>query len=175
MALQNAVPGAALTDVGGGETWRRIPVSRGDVLLGDRIYGTPTGVAHVLRGHADVIARVNHNALPLYEPDGDAFQVFRHFRSLRVGKPQAWKTYVVHEGRLLHGRLIAVKRSAEATRRAQKRVARKASRKQTKISKHCWKMTQYFSVWTSLPTGTSRTRCLRRIGSVGKLNWRSKG
>jgi hypothetical protein len=140
-----------ITDVRGGETWRRISVSPGDVLLGDRIYGTPTGVAHVLRAQGEVIVRVNHNALPLFEPDGSAFPVLRRFRSLRVGKPQQWKTYAIHEGQQFHGRLIAVKRGAEATRRARKRIARKASRKQIKISQHSWQTAQYFRVWTSLP------------------------
>lgn len=139
-----------VTDVLGGETWRRVPVSPGDVLLGDRIYGTPTGVAHVLRARGEVIARVNHNALPLFELDGSAFPVFRRFRTLRVGKPQQWQTYAVHDGNQLRGRLIAVKRSAEATRRARKRIARRASRRQMKVSQHSWKIAQYFCVWTSL-------------------------
>jgi hypothetical protein len=139
-----------ITDVRGGETWRRIPVLPGDVLLGDRIYGTPTGVAHVLRAQGEVIVRVNHNAMPLFETDGSAFPVLRQFRTLRVGKPQQWKTFAVHEGNRLHGRLIAVKRSAEATRRARKRIARKASRKQIKISQYSWRTAPYFCVWSSL-------------------------
>jgi hypothetical protein len=140
-----------ITDVRGGETWRRVPVSPGDVLLGDGIYGTPTGVAHVLRAQGQVIARVNHNALPLFESSGNAFPVFRRFRTLRVGKTQQWKTYAVHEQHRFHGRVIVVKRSAEATRRARKRIARRASRRQMKVSQHSWKMAQYFCVWTSLP------------------------
>jgi hypothetical protein len=32
-----------LTDVHQGETWRRVPVERGDVLFGDRIYSNPVG------------------------------------------------------------------------------------------------------------------------------------
>jgi len=77
-----------ITDVSGGETWRRIPVSPGDVLLGGRIYGTPTSIAHVLAAKGAVIARVNHHALPLFDGDGDAFPMFRRFGVLRVGKPQ---------------------------------------------------------------------------------------
>lgn len=140
-----------ITDVTGGETWRRVPVSPGDVLLGDRIYGTPTGIAHVLRSQGEVIVRVNHNALPLFETGGMAFPVFRRFRGLRVGKAHQWYTFAVHDGTPLRGRLIAVKRTAEATRRARKRIARKASRKQTAISQRSWRGAQYFSVWTSLP------------------------
>jgi hypothetical protein len=37
-----------LTDVKGGETWRRYPVKKGDIMLGDRGYANPNGVAHVV-------------------------------------------------------------------------------------------------------------------------------
>lgn len=141
-----------ITDVKGGETWRRVPVSPADVLLGDRIYGTPTGIAYVLKSQGEVIVRVNHNALPLFDAEGKPFSVFKRFRSLRVGKTQQWSTHAVHEGTRLGGRLIAVKRTAEAARRARKRITRKASRKQTSISQHSWRGAQYFSVWTSLPS-----------------------
>lgn len=140
-----------ITDARGGETWRRVPVSPGDVLLGDRIYGTPTGVAHVLHARGEVIARVNYKALPLLEENGEAFPISRRLRTLRVSRPQQWSTYVVHEGQRLPGRLIAVKRSAEATRRVRKRIARKASRLQRTISRQSWQLAPYFSVWTSLP------------------------
>jgi Transposase DDE domain len=139
-----------ITDVTGGETWRRVPVSPGDVLLGDRIYGTPTGIAHVLRSQGEVIVRVNHNALPLFETGGTPFPVFQRFRGLRVGKAQQWYTFATHDGTPLRGRLIAVKRTTEATRRARKRITRKATRKQTAISQRSWRGAQYFSVWTSL-------------------------
>jgi hypothetical protein len=36
-----------VTDAHGGETFQRIPVAPGDLLLGDRIYATPPGIAHV--------------------------------------------------------------------------------------------------------------------------------
>ena len=151
----------------GGETWRRVPVSAGDILLGDRIYGTPTGIAHVLRSQGEVIVRVNHNALPLFDAEGKPFRVFTRFRGLRVGKPQHWDTYAVHEGTRLHGRLVAVKRTAEATRRARKRIARKASRKQTRVSKHSWRGAQYFSVWTTLPSSFEPDQILEAY----RLRW----
>ena len=46
-----------LTDVGG-ETLRRVPVRRGDIILGDRAYATPVSVAHVHNAHADLVVRV---------------------------------------------------------------------------------------------------------------------
>jgi hypothetical protein len=83
-----------IADVRGGETWRRIPVSEGDVFLGDRIYGTPTGVAHVLAAKGEVIVRINHHALPLFESDAKPFPMLQRFRKLRVGQPQCLSAMV---------------------------------------------------------------------------------
>jgi hypothetical protein len=46
-----------LTDAQGGETLRRIPVRRGDIILGDRLYATPVSVAYVQNAHADLVVR----------------------------------------------------------------------------------------------------------------------
>ena len=56
-----------VTDAHGGETFRRIPVAGGDLLLGDRCYGTPPGIAHVAQAGGHVLVRVNHKALPLFD------------------------------------------------------------------------------------------------------------
>ncbi len=60
-----------LTDVKGGETYTRLPVERGDIILGDRGYCHRKGVAHVLLHHGDVIVRYHSTAFPLLAPDGD--------------------------------------------------------------------------------------------------------
>jgi hypothetical protein len=36
----------------------------------DRVYAAPLGVSHVVRAHGDVVARVNRQALPLFERGG---------------------------------------------------------------------------------------------------------
>ena len=51
----------------GGETLRRIPVRAGDIMMGDRIYATPVGVAHVKAAHADIVVRLNRQSLPLFD------------------------------------------------------------------------------------------------------------
>jgi hypothetical protein len=58
-----------LTDVKGGETLRRIPVRPGDIILGDRIYATPVGVAHVKAAQADMLVRLNRQSLPVFDAE----------------------------------------------------------------------------------------------------------
>lgn len=142
-----------LTGVEGGETLRRVPVRRGDIILGDRIYATPVGVAHVVGAHADMVVRLNRQSLPMFDPVTEKpLDVLRLCRHLRVGQAQQWNTQVKRPGGgWLPGRLIAIKRSAAAIRTARRRLQRKASKAQNKVSPSSWVAAQYFSVWTTLP------------------------
>ena len=64
-----------VTDVRGGETFQRIPVAAGDLLLGDRCYGTPPGIAHVAAAGGHVLVRVNQRSLPLFHVEGEPFRL----------------------------------------------------------------------------------------------------
>ena len=140
-----------LTGVDGGETLRRIPVRAGDIMMGDRIYATPVGVAHVKAAQADIVVRLNRQSLPVFDAGENQLNVLRLFRKMRVGQIQEWATQVKHPGGgWVSGRLIALKRSAEATRLARRRLEINASKKQKKVSPASWAAAQYFFVWTTL-------------------------
>jgi DDE family transposase len=144
-----------LTDVRGGESWKRVPVRRGEILLGDRIYGRPSGIAHVRHAEADVIVRLTPSLLPLLDMRGEACDPLRQARPLRVGQVGSWPTQVEHEGQRFSGRLLAVRRSAAATRQEQKRLRRAANREGRVVSKRSWAGAQYMLLWTSLPDAFS--------------------
>lgn len=141
-----------LTDVKGGETLRRVPIKPHDIIMGDRIYATPPGVAHVMDAHADLVVRVNRQSLPLFDENGNSLNILKTVRGLKPGKLREWRTCVQHpQGHWLRGRLIAVKRSIQATRLERKRLMRRANRRQHKVSKESLEAAQYFMVWTNLP------------------------
>jgi len=157
-----------LTDVKGGETLRRIPVMAGDIMMGDRIYATPAGVAHVQAGKADLLVRLNRQSLPLYAGSEKQVDVLRLFRSLKIGQTKEWDTEVNHpDGGRITGRLIALKRSLEATRLARRRLAINASRKQKKVSPESWEAAQYFFVWTTL----GRSFAAPAVLEMYRLRW----
>lgn len=149
-----------LTDVSGGETWRRVPVRAGDIMLGDRIYATPVGVAHVMEAQGDVLVRLNRNSLPVYV-GSERVDVLKAVRHLKVGEVLDLPTLVrPHEHPPLPGRLIGLRRSAEATRLARKALERKASKQQKKVSKESWQAAAYFLLWTSLADSLTAPRIL---------------
>jgi Transposase DDE domain len=140
-----------VTDVHGGETVRRIPVAPGDLLLGDRCYGTPPGVAHVARAGGHVLVRVNHKALPLLDLDGGRFRLVAELRSTRVGQVRERPTVVRHDGCDYPGRLVVVKRDRWSAGLERRALRRRASRKQKGLSRTALFLAGYFFVWTDVP------------------------
>ena len=93
-----------LTDIReGGETFRRVPVLPGDILMGDRVYAAPPGVSHVVRAKGDVVVRLNRQALPLFERDGRRMDLLPFLRGLKGKTPQEREAQV----RNPHGGWIA--------------------------------------------------------------------
>ncbi|HEX9597488.1 MAG TPA: IS4 family transposase [Anaerolineales bacterium] len=150
-----------LTDVHGGETWRRYPVRPGEILVGDRGYASPPGVRHVVNGGADVLVRLNRQALPLFSRNGKRLLPVKLAGRLRPRQSQEWAAWV-HGGQEpgIPGRLIAVRRSQQATAYARKKLMRRASRKQGNVSRQEWAAAQYFWVWTTLPPSWGRPQVL---------------
>ena len=157
-----------LTGVEGGETLRRVPIRAGDILMGDRIYSTPVGVGYVKAAGGDIVVRLNRQSLPVFDAAGKATQVLTLFRKMKVGQAHAWPTQVKRPGGgWVTGRLVAIKRSAEATRIARRRLEIRASKQQKQVSQGSWKAAEYFAVWTSLP----ETFLAREVLDLYRLRW----
>jgi hypothetical protein len=158
-----------LTDIGeGGETFRRVPVAAGDIMMGDRVYAAPPGVSHVVTAGGDVIVRLNRGALPLYERNGERLHLLPHLRRLRGKTVREYAAQAKStEGTWIPGRLIALRQSTEVTRWAQKRMQRRAQRSQETVSPEALECAGYFMVWTTLPKTVSTLQIL----SLYRLRW----
>src|SRR5262249_37170017 len=143
-----------VTDVSGGETFQRIPVAVGDVLLGDRCYGTPPGIAHVVRAGGHVLGRGNQRTLPLFELAGRRFRLAQELRSLSVGQVREWPTVVRHGERDYPGRLVVVKRDRWSAALERRALRKRASKKQKKLSRTALFLAGYFLVWTAVSAQT---------------------
>jgi Transposase DDE domain len=136
----------------GGETFRRVPVAAGDILLGDRVYAAPPGIGHVVRAHGDVVVRLNRQALPLFARPGRRMDLGSFLRRLKGKTSQEREAWMRNpDGGWVAGRLIALRQSAEATRRIRRRLRRRAQRNQEKLSAASLEFAEYFMIWTTLP------------------------
>jgi hypothetical protein len=136
-----------LTDVKGGETFRRIPVEQGDLLLGDRAYGTPPGINHVVSQGGAVLVRVNQKSLPLYDAGGKKIALATWMKAFRIGEVGELSAWVQVDDQRIRGRLIAVKRGRQAARFEQT-----ARKKQKSLSRAAIFLAGYVYVWTTIPT-----------------------
>lgn len=158
-----------LTDIRhGGETFRRVPVQAHDIVLGDRVYASPPSVAHVVGAGADVIVRLNRQSLPLYDKQGVRIALMERLQRLGANRPRQWGAFVkAPSGEWIAGRLIALRQSKEATRRARRKLQRRGQRSRLTVTAESLEFAQYFMLWTSLPEELTAPQILE----LYRLRW----
>lgn len=139
-----------ITDRSGGETYKRLPVQPGDLILGDRGYSRREGLAHVLDAGGDVLVRLNHGNLRLRGCDGQRFPLVEHLRTLDGYIPGEWPCYFELSGRRFDLRLCALRKSEAAAEKARTRVLRKARKHKQQARAETLEAAGYVFVLTSL-------------------------
>lgn len=147
-----------LTDEHGGETYRRIPVERGDLLLADRGYSNAAGVAAVKTAQGDVLVRWNSFSFPLKTLAGNAFDALKELSQMSKRGVQEWAVSFTHDGQRYTGRLCAIRKNAVATERAREKMRREARKKQKQVSEEALKLAEFVVVFTTLSSKELSTR-----------------
>jgi hypothetical protein len=137
---------AEVTDAKGGETYKRVPVQPGDVILGDRGYCHRKGVAYVIDDGGDALVRLNANSFPLLNADGGRFELLTALRSLKGPGTKGWKVWFEANGRRYAARLCAVRKSAIAARRSRDRLQKLARKKGKTVSPATLEFAEYVFV-----------------------------
>jgi hypothetical protein len=134
---------------GNGESFARVPVGKGDLLLGDAGYCSAPGIEAVVAAGGDVLVRINPQVLVLEDRRGRNFPLLRKLQELKVaGQIGEWRVRMA--GTPVSGRVCAVRKSEQAIRRAHRRLERRASKKQNQIKPETWEYTKYVFVFTTV-------------------------
>lgn len=139
-----------LTDPAGGETYKRVPLKNGDVILGDRGYGHREGVAYVVDEGGDVVVRLNGSGFPLEDEAGAPVAVLDRLRSLDGHTPTEWPVTFEAFDRRYRARLCAVRKSREAAKQAHDAVRKRASNKGQDVRDATLELAEYVIVLTTL-------------------------
>lgn len=173
-----------LTDVCGAETYKRVPVVPGDIILGDRGYCHREGVAHVLRHRGDVIVRLNSTNFPLLAADrNEPFALLPNLRRLKGCRPGEWPVRFETADRRWNARLCAVRKTEAAAEKAKKRIRQIASRKGKQLKPETLEFAEYVFVLATLDRDILGTRetldlyrarwqielCFKRLKSLLRL------
>jgi hypothetical protein len=140
---------AEVTDARGGETYTRIPVEPGDIVLGDRGYCHREGVAHVVDHGGDAVVRLTSNGFPLLDAKGNPLDLLATLGSLKGLEPGAWSVRFQARGREYSARLCAVRKSAGAAQTAKERLLKAARKKGKAASEEALEFAEYIFVLAS--------------------------
>lgn len=157
-----------LTDEHGGETYRRIPVDRGDLLLADRGYSNAAGVAAVRAAGGDVLVRWNSFSFPLKTIGGDPFDALKKLNQMSKRGVREWAVSFTHDGQKYTGRLCAIRKNAVATERARKKMRREARKKQKQVSDDALKLAEFVMVFTTV---SSKELTTRDVLELYRVRW----
>lgn len=143
----------AITATEGGNTAEhlgRFPAAPGDILLADRGYCHPSGVAAVGRQGADVLVRLN-TSVPLFGPDGQRFPLLSEVRKLATaGTLGQWLVGMHDADQVVAGRLCVVRKSAQAIAAAQRKIDRREQKAQRRAKPETREYAAYVMVFTTL-------------------------
>lgn len=139
-----------LTDASGGESFKRIPIEPGDLILGDRGYSRRDGIAHVMDAGGDVLVRLNQGNVPLFGLAGERFDLIGALRTLTEYEPGEWPVSFVRGGKGYPLRLCAVRKSEIATERTRTRLLRLTRKRKQQARPETIEAAGYVFVLTSL-------------------------
>ncbi|MFA6961972.1 MAG: IS4 family transposase [Opitutaceae bacterium] len=149
-----------LTGAHGGESLKRLPVNKGDIVVCDRAYSHREGVAQVMAQEADVVVRLNTGVFPLVDTLGRPINLARLIGKLKIGAIREWPVWFEWAGQRHRLRLCVLRKSEEAARRALRKAEKKALKHGNQIGADTLKLTAFVMVLTSLPDDWSAAQVL---------------
>lgn len=136
---------------GNGEKLERFPAQRGDLVLADRGFCKPLGIAALQRQGADLIVRVNTGSLALSTDEGALFDLLAHVRILsQTNQVGDWNVAAITSAGTVAGRICALRKSENAIARALRRIQRRAQQGGPKAKPATLEFARYVIVFTTL-------------------------
>ncbi len=147
----------AAEGVGNGESFTRLPAQSGDLILADAAYCRLPGMVAMKQKGADVLLRVNPATFVAYGSGKRRFALLQQVRKIRrSGQVREWKVRLQSSGgEPMAGRLCVIRKSEQAIGRAQRRLQRRASKKQMALDPQTLELAQYVLIFTTYEKGTA--------------------
>ena len=157
-----------ITDEKTGETLKNFEIRKKDLITADRAYATITGMEYCLENGGDFILRIRNKAFNLYNAEREQVFLTDWLKTLDGGASCAMFYYRDSQKNYKPVRICALLKTEEEIKKEEKRIKRKESRKQIKISDDTKFSHRYMFVATSLP----ETFTAEDILGIYRLRWR---
>lgn len=135
-----------------GEKLTRHTVAEGDIIIADRIYGTISGIEHVLAHQGDFVIRFKSKAFLLYDETGSRLELLPHIKHLGALENTSIRCfYKLATGEFRPIRVVVMKKDDAAIALSKRKMERRASKKQEKAAHaDTVELNEYVVVVTSL-------------------------
>lgn len=144
-----------VTGAQGGESYSRLGIEAGDLILGDRGYCHRRGLAAVRQAGADFLVRINWQNLPLEDSQHQRLDLVELLEQVKGSEAVEFEVATVADPSQalpsLPARLVVVRKPAEAAEAERRRILREASRKGRTVNPKTLKAAAFFLVLTSVP------------------------
>jgi hypothetical protein len=140
-----------VTDATEGESLKRLPVRRGDIVLADRGYSHRAAVAQILSQGADVAVRLNSTSFPLEDASKDPISLTQEVKGLKIGLAIDKPVWFRHEGHRHRMRLCAIRKSQTAAARARRKAEKDSLKKGHEPQPETLQLAGFVLILTSLP------------------------
>jgi hypothetical protein len=138
-----------------GESYARLELKPGDLVLADRGYCHRSGLATVRQAGADFLVRINWQNLPLEDCEHKRLDLVQLLEQVPGSEAVEYEVATVADKKKgtasMPVRLVVMKKPAEAAEAERQRIRREASRKGRKADPRTLKAAGYFFVVTSVP------------------------
>lgn len=158
---------AELTDASGGETFCRLPILAGDLLVGDRGYSHRRGLVAVAGAKGHVIVRLNWHNVPLQDRTGRPLDLLATLATLAPGEVGEWSVQTAPHPKealpAVEGRVIAVAKTLPEAEAARRRLRQQAKKKGKTVSPSTLAAAGYFFVFTTLAPAQLAARAVLEL------------
>lgn len=134
-----------------GESFVNFKVKAGDLIIGDRVYGSLKGFQFVKKHRGDFLVRFKPKAFQLCRSHGRSFDLLSELHELSLGKVGDWYLQAsTGGGRKLAVRLCAIRKSEQAADEAIIKMHRTYKKKQKSIDPKTLELQRFVILITSL-------------------------
>jgi hypothetical protein len=153
-----------------GESYTNFPVVAGDILIGDRVYGTLNGMRYVKSHRGDFIVRLRSKAFRCRNPEtGAEVNLLTVLGQLPVDAVGDWEVEAwVPQQRLLRLRICGIRKSKEVAEEAIKRAIWKARDKGQTLDPETLELHRYVVLATSLTAGVMSAK---QVTECYRIRW----
>ena len=150
---------------GTGESFFQYSIKKGDYIIADAGYSTPSGIHHVASKKAYVILRVNPHNLPMINLKGRQFSLLEKVTAIkRPGTVKSWFVLIPgRSGAMVKGRVCVIRKTEEAIKLAHKKIKRSAQKSGQSTRPETLEYAKYVIVFATYPEDS--------FSDIEVLNW----